>query len=270
MIASLSVALALAGNVQTDPISPVSRWMLRSDPALCRLERQNTEPPVTLSIDTTPGSDVYRVAIASRTVKGSASLVPAALTFAPSLITLNGRASVATVPNGIPVIWMQGVAPEFLDQLASADRVTIATNKGVGGSVAVVGTAEAVKAFRSCNAEQLIDWGADAGQFAPGGTIPVAIQNRDAWLSHKELLALAMQSRQSNIDVVFRVAISVEGTVDDCRAVTDDIDKKSEKIACSAVVNKPLFTAAKDPGGRSVRGVATFRVVLERRPSRQY
>lgn len=268
MIASLSLALAFIGSVQTDPVPPVSRWILRSDPALCRLERQNAEPPVTLSIDTTPGSDVYRVAIASRAVKGSASFVPAALTFASSVKPMNGRASVATLPNGMPVIWMQGLAPEFLDQLASTDRVTIATINGKGGSAAVIGPAEAVRAFRGCNAEQLIDWGADAGQFAPGGTIPVAVKNRDAWLSNKELLALGRQSAKSNFDAVFRVAISADGIIDDCRAVTDDVDKKAEKIACSAVVDKPLFTAAKDPNGQFVRGVATFRVVLERRTSR--
>ncbi|MGH6652471.1 MAG: hypothetical protein ACREB7_15210 [Sphingopyxis sp.] len=269
MIVSLAGALALIGAAETAPAPPVSRWTLRDDPARCLLERQTVEPPGTLSIDTTPGSDAYRVAITGRDIKGATSLAPAALTFAPSPKRLDGRASVAKLPTGMPVIWMQGVAPAFLDELAGAETVTIKTSQGVGGSISVVGAVEAVKAFRHCETDQLIDWGADAAQFAPGGARPVALKNRDAWLSNTELMAVAKELGQSNIDAAFRVSVSADGVVDGCRAVADAIDKGVEAAACAGVLNKPLFVAAKDPGGGSVRGVATFRVALERRPSRR-
>lgn len=267
MIASLLGTLALIGNAQATPDPPVSRWILRDDPARCQLERQNIEPPAILAIETVPGIDSYNVTIASEKIKGSTPLSPAALTFAPSRQKLNGLARAIKLPNGMPVLQMQGVALDFLTGLEHAETVTITTNTGIEGAAQVAGAAKAVEALRKCTADQLIDWGADAGQFAPGGKSPVALKDRDDWLSNKELIDIARQSRQSDVDALFRVTITVDGIVDGCRAATDNIRSGIETVACGAVVGKTLFTTAKDAGDHPVRGVATFRVGLNRRPS---
>lgn len=267
MIASLLGALALIGNAQTIPDPPVSRWILRDDPAKCQLERQNIEPSAILSIETVPGIDSYDVAIASEQIKGATPLSPAALTFTPSRQNLNGLARATKLPNGMPIIRMQGVAPDFLVGLEHADAVTITTKAGVEATAHIAGAAKAVEALRKCTTDQLIDWGADAGQFAPGGKLPVALKDRDEWLSNRELMDIARQTEQPDIDALFRVTIAVDGAIDGCRAATDDIDSGIETAACGAVMGKILFNAAKNADGHPVRGVATFGVRLSRRPS---
>lgn len=97
--------------------------------------------------------------------------------------------------------------------------------------------------------------------------MPVAVKNRDEWLSKGQLLAAKGQSRRLDIDEVFRVTVSPDGLIDDCHSSSDKIETGFEKTVCDAVVKRPLFTAAKDPTGQSIRGVATFRVRLVSRPS---
>lgn len=267
MIVSLVGAIALVVNAQPIQTADNTHWTLRADAGLCVLEKQGTEAKVKLSIATVPGSDSYRVAIASPAIKRMASFAPASLSFTPSQKRLSGRASVLKSSDGSRVLLMDGVPLDLLDALSGADTLMMAIKSGENVSLQVAGSAKAVKALRQCNADQLIDWGADAGQFAPGGTMPIAIKDRDVWLSKSELLKVASKSTRSEIDVVFRVTVSPEGIVDECHALTDKAEKGVEKTACDAVVRKPLFTGAKDANGRSVRGVATFRIVLISRPS---
>jgi hypothetical protein len=266
MIVSLIGAMALAANAQTIQSARASRWRLQADPGLCVLERHDTEPAVTLSVRTLPGSDDYRVAIATPALEKLVSFAPATLTFAPSQKTRNGRANVVKLPDGARVIWMEGIPPGSLDDLSIADTVTIATKSGESASVKLTSSAKAVEALRRCNADQLIDWGADPGQFAPGGTMPVATKDRDVWLSKSQLLGVMGKSGRSDVDAAFRVAVSPDGAIDDCRALSDKTGKGVEKAVCDAVLKKPFFTAARDPGGQPVRGVATFRVLLASRP----
>ena len=266
VIVSLIGAMALAADAQAIQTGRASHWTLQADPGLCVLERRNTEPPVTLSIRTLPGSDDYRVAIATPALEKLVSFAPATLTFAPSQKAWNGRANVVKLPDGMRVIWMEGIPPGSLDDLSNADTVTIATKSGESASVKIAGGAKAVEALRRCNADQLIDWGADPGQFAPRGTMPVAVKDRDVWLSKSQLLGVMGKSGRSDVDAVFRVAVSPDGMIDDCRSLSDKTGKGVEKAVCDAVLKKPFFTAAKDPGGQSVRGVATFRILLASRP----
>lgn len=266
MIATLVGALVLIGDAQSNPSPSVPRWSLRVEPARCLLERRNPEPPATLSIDTTPGSDSYRVAIASRDIKGSASFAPASLIFAPSQKVLQGFASIAKIPDGTPVIWMEGVPPSLLDDLAGAESVTIAKGSNVRGAAQVDSTAHAVEALRRCNADQLVEWGADAAQFGPGGKMPIALKDRDEWLSKSELLLMASQSKRSTISDDFRVTVGTDGVIKECHAIADVTEAGLEKMACAAVMNKRLFTPARDASGSPVRGVATFRINLISRP----
>jgi hypothetical protein len=265
MIIASAAALVLIGAMQAAPAASVPRWALRDDPARCVLERHSVDPLAKLSIETTPGSDTYLVAIASKEIKGTTTPTVASLSFQPSPRVIKGRASVSKLPDGMHAIWMQGVSPAVLDGLSEARTVAIAVTSDISGAVAVPAAAKAVAALRKCEADQLIEWGADAAQFAPGGKTPVALKDRDAWLSNTELMAVAKISGQS-VDAVFRVAVSTSGAIDDCSLVSTNVDKAVEKAACTAVRNRRLFTPATDASGNPVRGVATFRVALLRQP----
>ena len=260
-------ALLAAGSVMmATPAGPAGQWSVRVNPASCVLERQTPGPVSTLSIATTPGSDSYRIAIAGKDVGKTASFVPATVGFDPSSHRISGFGSVASLPQlSGQLIWMAGVTPALLDELQAATSVTLAT-AGARASMPIPKAAAAIGALRLCNADQLIEWGADAAQFAPGGALPVALQDRDGWVSKKDLLAISSRVRPADIHATFRVGISPTGTIDRCERVDAATDQGAEQIACAAVLTKVLFSPAKNGGGQPVRGVATFDVVVLRRP----
>ncbi len=258
-----TLAVLLLAQTSTTPAPAPSRWSLRIDPARCQLDRRNVDPPFLLSIDTTPGSDSYRLVIASNDIKGPGSLTPATLTFGPSMRSINGLAGVAKRPDGTPFFRMEGISPALLDNLSNADTVTIAIRSRAVTVVPLPGADKAIEAFRRCSADQLVEWGADAAQFAPGGLAPVALKDRDDWISVEELKAIAGRSRL-DIDAVFRVAVSVAGVVDQCQTVDESVEEDLRKMVCGTLVKKRLFAPGKNPSGTPVRGIATFRVRLIR------
>lgn len=217
-----------------------------------------------MSIDTTPGSDNYRVAVTVDGTNASTSLTPASLTFSPSQNITTGLARVAQLSNNASVIMMQGLPPSVLDNLSGSSAVTLEVKKGVKSIVSITGSAKAVEALRKCNAEQLLEWGADPVQFSPGGTVPTALKPRDEWISNSEFLQLAGKSRGSSINDDFRVLVATDGIISECHATARITELNLEKSVCAAVVGRRLFSPAKDASGNAVLGAASFRVSLMR------
>lgn len=243
------------------------RWSLHVEPAHCVLEKQNSATGFSLSIDTTPGSDSYRMAIAGDGISVSATLKPASLTFAPSQKIATGLARVVKLPNGAIVTVMQGLPSSLLDDLSGASTVTLEVKRGQKSTVTVTGTTKAVDALRKCNADQLVEWGADPSQFAPGGTMPNTLKPRDEWISNDEFLKLAGQSKRQSTNDDFRVLVSTDGVVTECHATIKGIEPELEKGVCAAVVGRRLFSPAKSASGNAVIGAATFNVSLIRQLS---
>lgn len=259
-------ALALAVATQVSP-NGISRWSVHIAPARCLLERADPPTSTIVSIDTTPGSDGYRVTIVAPDVKASGVGMAATLMLGPAQKVITGYASASFTPDGRGVVSMQGIDASLLDDLAKASAVTI-TTKSLGVVKAeITNAAKAVDAFRRCVAEQLMEWGADPAQFAPGGTLPRARKERDDWLSDQTTLKIAGVSQRMIIDDDFRIDVGLDGTISGCRAVAPATEPPLEKAVCAYVEGKRLFDPARDPTGAAVRGAATFRVGIVRRAS---
>lgn len=267
MFMALLTGLIVAGVPQEANTSLQTRWALNVAPAACTLERTVREPFSSVAIETVPGSDSYRLAVANADVRGFTSLLPASLRFDPSQEEVKGYIASAKLSNGTPVIFMRGLPSSALDQLAKAGSISLTAGSEIKGSAQTPNAAAALSALRKCEAEQLIAWGADASQFAPGGKAPVALKNRDEWIANGDLMRIARQSKRPNIDEGFRVAVTQEGVVEDCHALATSTEGDLEKTACAAVTGRRLFAPATDGVGRPVRGAATFRVILIRRPA---
>lgn len=267
MIATLLGALALLGETGTATAPTAARWSLQVEPAHCTLVRQKSETGSTLSIDTTPGSDNYRLGITGDDMAPSESLKHASLTFFPSQKVTTRLARVARLPDDATVIVMQGLPSSLLDDLSGAATLTIESAGGGKIILPVSGAASAVKAFRKCDADQLVDWGADPAQFTVGGTVPIALVPRDEWISNNEFLKLAGKSKRLAVNDDFRLLVALDGVITECHATADITEKSLEQSACAAVIGRQLFSPAKDSSGNAVRGAATFRITLIRRPS---
>lgn len=267
MLVVLAGLAALAGSA---PPTSSGRWNLKIEAASCVLERQIAEPPAMLIVSTMPGSDYYRIAVTAEKGRDSRRFGTVSLTFAPSPKEVKGYGGRTRMPDGRPAIEMDGLPPVVLDQLATATAVTMAT-EAFAGTVSVTSPAKAVEALRRCSADQMIEWGADPAQFAPGGVLPVATRNRDDWLSKKDLMAVSRLSYQGETPGTyrfvepFRVAISTSGAIDGCVALSAPTAKQAEALICAALLGKPLFTPARGPGGQPVRGVGTFNVAVYRK-----
>lgn len=158
---------------------------------------------------------------------------------------------------------ISGVEPGDMAQLMSASAVRLRFGGGGVGPLPLDGAAEAIPALTQCVAQRMIDMGADAAQFAPGGAGPVALVNRDSWLSVGQMLAVARaRSEAHGVDARFRVGIDPAGKIDDCAEFAGGSGPEVERLACDAVVGRTLFRPATDPQGRAVRSVAVFPVTL--------
>ncbi|SOB86882.1 hypothetical protein SAMN06297144_1993 [Sphingomonas guangdongensis] len=258
MLIPLAVALLVQGAAPE-----VSAWQVREAPTRCTIAQQT--PGRITAISTVPGSDSYRLVVADASIADVGALASAAIRFAPSGKRLQGLASAGTVAGGQRLVRMDGLPPELLDRLAESASLALTVRSHPDVAVPVSGAAAGVAALRTCEAARLIAWGADARQFEAGGRRPVAIRNRDEWVSSSDFMAVAEQSR-GDVNAVFRVTVASSGTIETCRAVTADTLPAVERVVCRVVVNKRLFTPAADSAGTAVAGAATFPILLQRRP----
>ncbi|URW74550.1 hypothetical protein M9980_08155 [Sphingomonas donggukensis] len=267
MFTALAVTAIFLADVATGSEPSTARWSLQVKPGRCSLERQGPGTVSAVAIDTTPGSDSYRLAIVGDVRGASASLAPASLTFAPSQQVTTGFVRAVKPSSTTPVLLMQGLPPSVLDGLSGASAVTVNVKAGGTMSVALIGTAKAVEALRKCSADQLVEWGADPAQFLPGGTMPIALKPRDDWISNSELLKLARQTRRPVVDDDFRLIVATDGRISECHALAEATESEFAKVACAAVMGRKLLNPARDASGNAVLGAVTFRVSLVRSPS---
>lgn len=246
------------------PASPAGGWSLRIEPARCTLEKHLQGIDPALFIDTIPGTDSFGVFVSAAS-QPPAPLAPASLTFTPSRQTIRGLATVTSIPDGSPVIVMRGLPPSLLDALGQATAMRVVRKHG-DVAIPISGGTEAVKALRMCIADQLVEWGADPAQFAPGGSPPRAVLDRDRWIPNSRLLKLAGLTKRAAVTDLFRMLVSEEGSVRDCRAVSEVTEPALAAGVCDAVSGRKLFSAAIDPSGKPVIGAAAFTIGLIRTP----
>ncbi|MCW3847647.1 hypothetical protein OF829_10365 [Sphingomonas sp. LB-2] len=244
-------------------------WSLQIDPAMCTLNRTVTEPtPHMIGLWTRPGSDYFTLVIAERGLPdlGGRYPVPATVQFAADGPVHKGYVGVFPVhAQGIHGVTVTGMRPAFLEAFAGASALTVTIGSKSFGPYLLPSAGPAVRAFKGCVADQLIEWGADPAQFAKGGAPAVALVPIDDWIPNRQLIFMAGNAHFFH--AAFRVTATPEGVVDGCQIIDPETDKRAEKIGCDAVMNRKLLTPGRDPQGQPVRGAATFEVELQRRPA---
>jgi hypothetical protein len=263
------IALAFVAASSSPPaFAQAGQWQVDLAPAQCRLSRNIAgAQPSAISIQTAPGSDDYQLTLAGPGLRGivSGEFDPAELIFADaSKIAVTTRA--ARLDGELSTaVQMRGIGPELLDRLAGASTIALRRRNRESSPIALTNPAKAVAALRQCNADQLIEWGADPAQFQPRGAMPVALIRRDDWLTKSQLIGLT--AGRSEIHVLLKVGVAADGTVDACDAISADANAKLTKSACTPVKGRKLFVPARAPDGTAVRSVATFSIELISRPN---
>lgn len=237
------------------------RWRVEVSPGRCILTR-GTEPAATmLAVDALAGGDAYNLLlmdVASTVRPADGAPVTIAFTGVDADFRRNG--TVSAFPKG-RALTVQGADEAVLSALANASSVSFAVKSGASAPHPVPGAAKAVAAFRRCLADQLVEWGADPAQFAPGGAPPQALKHRDYWFTPPQLLALNWKG--DRLDASFRLAVDTQGRIASCTALSET-HATLQKDACKPVLGRPLFRPARAPDGSPVQGAATFNIKLFR------
>lgn len=264
--------LAIAGTAVAAgvprPGALAEAWEVKVAPGECTLNRSIAAPvPVTLSLRTLTGSDSYRLALVGKTLprQNARELFPVTLVFAGADRRFERKARGATLANGLgEAIILNGLEPEVIAAFGQASSIAIEAKSGTIGPFALPRARAAIAALAMCVRDQLVEWGADPGQFEPGGKMPVALIPRDDWVPSDQLRRLPIPD-EMKVDAVFKAGVAADGTIDSCAQIGAGVDAKAARIVCDSVLTRRLFTPASDPQGKPVRGVAIFEIHLEAR-----
>jgi hypothetical protein len=258
-LSALCAAPAAAQTSQPAPTAP-ARWHLDGSTDRCLLSRRLEGTPLAANfiLRTIPGSGRYDVILAAPGL--------------PSDVRRPGRRSVLTLSPGGTGHVREGVAVDLPDavgsgvafgplpalliaELARASAVTLADDQGPPlGRWTLPIAARAAEALAACEAEKLVDWGADPAGFEPGATPARPTRDPATWLTIRDF-GLATTSQSAAYTVVFRLAVGADGKPTDCRVIESagNVDLTG---ACRALSSRARYEPARDSSGNPIRSVA--------------
>ncbi|MEA3018154.1 MAG: hypothetical protein QOI38_2876, partial [Sphingomonadales bacterium] len=166
--AALILASAAPAAAQTAP-APVqpARWHLDGATDRCVLTRrlEGTPTPATFILRTIPGSGRYDIILAAPDLPGG--FRRSGRLFSLSLAPGGQARALRAAPVDLPPALGEGAVfaplpPAIADELARATIVQVADDQGRAlGSWAIPLGARAAEALAYCEAEKLVEWGAD-------------------------------------------------------------------------------------------------------------
>jgi hypothetical protein len=240
-------------------------WALDIQPGECTLNRAVMEPtPLLVSVWTRPGSDYNILVLASRDLPNiGGRSVPVSIRFGDTGPEVKGNGFDFPIrPEAGQGLSVRGLRADFLDGFARSSTMRVTIGGKTYGPFAIPKAGGAIRAFKGCVSDQLVEWGADPAQFAPGGKAPAPI-NPEITLTNRQLSEVA--DGGDTFHAVFRLSISPAGVVDGCTRIDGEKDRGAEKRGCTIMMGQKYAIPASDPQGKPVRGVLTFEIGLLRR-----
>ena len=258
------LALALVGVVQGDTAAPVAAWVARNELAQCAIRHvPKANEPAFVEISRQVGDARYLIEFSDRTSwrfrpsVGMGRLVAGSVwveTLADFVAGRDGRTN-AIMGVDERVVRAMGDKGSFRMESATGSNWRL-------GPVAVPNLSTGLALLQGCERAQLIAWGADAAQFAPGGRPPSGFDAGNT-LSQRERARLL--TGLSNVDLLTVLTVSPTGTVEGCDMTFVPAGNAAEARICGALAGRHVATPARDAAGRAVRGVVTFHPSLMRR-----
>lgn len=240
------------------PADQRPKWAVQIAPGECTLLRTTggSEPSL-LRLKTKVGTERYWLALAGKDVRAVSGLMPVHVE-----LRVDGKVAAkrfgsqsSQSESGFNRLYhVAGIARDAIDAIAAGGALEVRASSGKVATISMAGGAKAFAAFRTCEADQLIEWGADPAQFEPGGSSPV-IKDRDR-LIPQELFRQIKTSGRS-IQPEHNLILSTEGVVEKCAATYGIPDSNMEQVVCTYLTGRKIGEPARDPAGKAVRGVVT-------------
>jgi len=267
-----AIAICLFGVHPANAQTAKAKWALDGTGAFCTLSRTvdedptagsapATSPPTTLVLRTYPGTQVFNFMIIRGTAPGS--LGPTAtmsVSFSPSGGPFVKPVSILPLGAGVgKALAMDYLPLDFLKSFAGAALVNVAIGKKAIGSYAIPNAAKAVDAFRECESAKLVEWGADAAAFEPGGKQPAPVGDSGKWIGYDDLHLSRTDTGTFVGFVVARLTIATDGRVEACSLIDTNKNKTLDASACKLLGERARYEPARDKDGKPLRSVALYR-----------
>jgi hypothetical protein len=260
--ATVAIAVLLAPSSAmaqaSAPADQRPKWAVQIAPGECTLLRTTggSEPSL-LRLKTKVGTERYWLALAGKDVRAVSGMMPEQVE-----LRVDGKVAAKRFgsqsnqsESGFNRLYhVSGIAREAIDAVAKGETLEVRASSGKVATISMASGAKAFAAFRTCEADQLIEWGADPAQFEPGGSAPV-VKDRDQ-LVPQELFRQIKTSGRS-IQPEHQLMVSTQGVVERCAATYGIPDSNMEQVVCTYLTGRKIGEPARDPSGKPVRGVVT-------------
>jgi hypothetical protein len=262
-LAACAAAAPLAAQPAAAPApAQPARWHLDGATNRCVLSRRLEGTPVsaTFILRTIPGSGRFDVILAAPDLPSDLRRTnrPSILRFGPAGTPQQRRGSPIDLPGRLGEGAAFGpLGTAFANEFARAATLEMADPEGRPlGSWTIPAAARAAEALAACEAEKLVDWGADPAGFEPGARGPRPANDPSAWFSVRDF-GLANSTQSAAFTAVFRLAVSAEGRASGCEIIesSGNVDMMG---ACRALSARARYEPARDAAGNPVRSVAVY------------
>jgi hypothetical protein len=244
------------------PDAQPARWHLDGSTSRCVLTRRlaGTPVPATFVLRTIPGSGRYDLILASpdmppeiRRLRTQPRLT---LALTPADVTVETRAAPIELPASLGEGFAIGPLPAaFLPVFGDTAVLALADGDGRRlGSWAVPAAARAAEAVSYCEAEKLVEWGADPAGFEPGATRPQPAATASDWLNPRDLGLTGVFASYA-YTAIYRLVLDTDGRVTDC-ALLESAGNVDLGRGCAVLRRVARYTPARDAAGNPIRSVA--------------
>ncbi|HZF93784.1 MAG TPA: hypothetical protein VEZ20_02820, partial [Allosphingosinicella sp.] len=239
-----------------------ARWHLDGATNRCVLSRRLEGTPVaaTFILRTIPGSGRFDLILAAPDLPAELRRTnrPAILRFGPAGTPQQRPASPIDLPGRLGEGAAFGpLGAVFASEFARASTLDVADPQGRAlGRWTIPAAARAAEALAACEAEKLVDWGADPAGFEPGARRPQPATDPSDWFSVRDF-GLFNSTQSGGFTAVFRLAVGADGRASDCRLIESagNVDLTG---ACRALAGRARYEPARDAAGNPIRSVAVY------------
>lgn len=225
---------------------PAGRWNLEYGRARCTLTRRVAgEGSPILIVSTRPDfetAEVMLITDADRALpdlprRGQLVLLPGGTSTDVRVMHLAGHGRRAASIDGVP--------PDFLDQLAGASGLQISGRNKDGLTVQTPDARQAVAAVRACNQDLLRSWGIDVDQQARMSRPPTHVAGG---FVDTDYPAAAINRSQAGTTFV-RYTVRADGSVGDCRIIFTSRVPLLDATTCQLITARFRYSPALDAHG---------------------
>jgi TonB family protein len=259
MMHRLAVAfgcLAITGGSavgQTPPaLASHGAWQVEYHPEMCVLSRTfgTGEGAMTLGLQTATSESTFMLVVL-RPNSGSTAIRQGKLTVSADGVVLADKqpyASRVARAAGARVD-TASLSRDMLPSIASAKRLSIATDKGPSVHLALAGTAKALAALEACERDLLVSWGFDMAARAKMAVKPKGNPGR---FFGSDNYPPGARSKGESGRAVAVLNIGTDGHVDACRIAITSKSPSLDAATCQIATRRIVYTPARDAADQPI------------------